>query len=528
MEKIMNNKKKLITNKIVRRLSIDNKNFARGVKNGLSYCGASPRAFKLFFIISLMFFVLVILLTKFALGNFVCGQVLDSEENMSASWFNVRIFYLQDIEKFASCQISPAGNKYCCDTEAIPGKGWKIGDIVAGEIFDNETGYVAGQVSVITSGEGYSVFPEMKLEKVIKIYNPDSRLIFLNDSMFLLNASFKEPYNFVEIENSKTGNKSILCLNCSKIEQNINADFGMNYLKIIARFGNRVFSENIVLALLRSFVFERKIECEKCRGNIVKSGQIANITLSINLSEHVEGLELKEYIPVNWEILETDGEIKGYSETHNLIVWNVSGKNIIKKYTVKAPRINFFPRKYIFRTELEDKLLAENEIIVRGFFPFFSSEEKFKFKDIKKAVYSRIYPDKPLVIRSGNKEIIRIAVFPNKVIKNAEFDLRYSEEKLDEVIGYYTFESNFEENIEKIFLEFKIEKEFFEKYENVSLLVLNKEEGWQEAETEVYEDDKNYIYYKAFIEPCKGIAFVGKNKKGAFSSFFSSLIEIFS
>lgn len=466
---------------------------------------------------SLVFFVLVILLTKFALANFVCGKVLDSEENMSASWFSVRVFYLSDREKFESCQISPAGNKYCCDTEAIPGKSWKIGDIVAGEIFDNETGYVAGPVSVITSGEGYSIFPEMKLEKVIKIFNLN-RLIFSNESYFLLNASFKEPYNFVEIEKNKTGNRSVLCSNCNKIEQNINADFGMNYLKIIASFGNRVFSENIVLALLRSFIFERKIECEKCRGNIVKSGQIANITLSINLSEHVEGLELKEYVPVDWEILDTDGKIKEYSETHNLIGWNVSGKEIIKNYVVRSPSIRFFPRKYIFRTELEDKLLAEDEIIVRGFFPFFSSEEKFKFKDIKKAVYSRIYPDKPLIIRPRNKEMIRIAVFPNKVIKNAEFDLRYSEGKLDEVISYYTFESNFEENIEKIFLEFKIEKKFFKKYENVSLLVLNKEEGWEEAETEVYGEDKNYIYYKAFIEPCKGIAFVGKNKKGLFNN----------
>ena len=110
--------------------------------------------------ISLMLFI--ILQTKLVLGNFVCGQVEDSEDNMSASWYSVRIFYPSAPNKFTNCQVSPAGNKYCCDTEAISGRSWRIGDVVAAEIFDNETGYVAGQVSVVTTGEGYSVFSVMK------------------------------------------------------------------------------------------------------------------------------------------------------------------------------------------------------------------------------------------------------------------------------------------------------------------------------------------------------------------------------
>ena len=94
------------------------------------------------------------------------------------------------------------------------------------------------------------------------------------------------------------------------------------------------------------------------------------MTLILNLSDRIEGLELKEYVPMDFEILETNGRIEEYSETHNLIIWNVSGKDIEEKYVVKAPRINFFPREYIFRTELENELINESEIIVSRFFRF--------------------------------------------------------------------------------------------------------------------------------------------------------------
>ena len=503
------------------RAEINNKRLNKRVGGNLSYNRNFPRAFKLIFIIGL---ILIILQTKLVLGNFVCGQVEDSDDNVSASWYSIRIFYPSAQGMFTSCQVSPAGNKYCCDTEAIPGKSWKIGDVAAAEIFDNETGYVAGQVSVVTTGEGYSIFPIMKLEKVIKIYN-FKKIIFSNTSEFLLNASFREPYNLVEIENLETNNKSILCLNCSRVEQNITAEFGMNYLKLIASYGGRVFSEDIILAILRSFGFNRKIECEKCRENIIKSRQIVNMTLILNLSDVVNGLELKEYVPVDFEILDTDGRIEEYSETHNLIIWNVSGKDIEKKYVAKAPKISLFPRKYIFRTELENELINESEIIVSRFFKIFSSSEKMEIKYIKQIIYSRIYPGKPLVIRPRNSEILRVAVFPKKIIKNAEFGFKeHNKEDIDDAIVSYLFKSNFLKDIEKIFLEFKIEKEVLENYENISLFVFNNGE-WQETETEieVYEEDENYFYYRTFLKPCRGVAIAGKNKKTFFGSFVEAL-----
>ena len=263
----------------------------------------------------MMLFVFILLSAKFVAANFVCGEVLDSEK-MSASWYDVRIFYDENND-YANCEVSPGGNKYCCDTEAIPGKTWKIGDEVSAEIFDFESGYFAGPVSVITTGEGYDVFPRMQLKKAIKVFEPSKKLIFSNKSELLLNASFAEPYNFVEIE--KDEDKTLLCQNCSTLIQRLKAEFGMNYWKLIASHGKRFFSENIVFALLKSFGFERKIECEKCKKNKVKSGQEVSMTLILNLSHEVRDFELREYVPVEWEILETDGRVEEYSSSHNII-----------------------------------------------------------------------------------------------------------------------------------------------------------------------------------------------------------------
>jgi len=253
------------------------------------------------------------------------------------------------------------------------------------------------------------------------------------------------------------------------------------------------------------------------------------MSIFVNLSDYVSGLELREYVPVNWEILNTDGKIQEYSETHNLIIWNVSGKNIIKQYAVKTPKIGFFPKKYILRSELEQEILAEDKIIVSRFFKFFPFNKKIALRRIERKIkYSIIRPNMPLVKRFDNESMIRTAIFPIKIIKNAEFDLENcnSEKIIKNMIDCYLFSTNFNKEIEKIFIEFKIKKEIFEDYENASLFVLNEWGEWQEAEegAEVYKEDKNYVYYRNFIEPCKGIAFAGKNKK----SFFNALINVFS
>jgi len=157
------------------------------------------------------------------------------------------------------------------------------------------------------------------------------------------------------------------------------------------------------------------------------------------------------------------------------------------------------------------------------------AELEFKVKSVKRSVYSRVSPEKPLVLRPKNKEITRIAVFPKKIIQNAEFSLtEYQGEEIEDVnpIGYYSFNTNLNlEDIEKIFVEFKVRKQFLEEYLNVSLFVFEDNwEKWDETSFEVYDEDEEYVYYRVFLNPTKSIALAGKEESG----FFKSLIDVFS
>jgi hypothetical protein len=462
----------------------------------------------------MLMIILVIILLPVVKAGFVCGQVRDSEE-MSAHWFKVRISHLND-DVYTDCEISPADNKYCCDSEAIPGRSWRIGDVMQTEIFENESGYVAGPVIIKTTGEGFDIMPEMQLEKAIKIHNK-SKLVVSDKSEFLLNADFKEPYNYVELE--RQGNKIVLCEDCGRIEEVVNADFGMNSFKLLASNGNRVLSEDIKIAIIKDYGFDRDIQCRRCRGNRVRSNRVVNMGLIVNLSHSVEGLELKEYVPVEWEILNTDGEIKEHSDTHNMITWNISGKDIIKKYKVKAPRVWFFPEKYIFRTELENQVLNEEEVIVSWWVWFFPREGEIAFKQLKKKTYSRVMPSRPLVVKPKGSEIERVVIFPNKNLKNVDFVLIKEESNdIGDLINSYSFESNIEnKDVDEILIEFKIEKEFLQEksYESISLYYLGSEGGWKQGvlnETGI----ENEIHYKTLIPYARGVAISG-NKKGFWS-----------
>ncbi len=439
-----------------------------------------------------LFGILILLLVNFVSANFACGEV--ESVDVEPQWMKVRIYY-NDSDNYANCTVSPAENKFCCDTNEIPGLSWGVGKEVKAEIFDE--GYFANDVSLFISGEGYDVFPVMNLEKVIKANY--SKVVFSNESKFLLNASFVEPFNFIELENEP------LC-ECSEYEGEVEGNFGMNYLGLVSSSGQREVIEELIVAILEYFEFGREIECEKCSGNEIKRNQEADMKLEINLSHPIEGMELREYVPVGFEILETDGIIEEYSETHKLIVWNVSGKNIKVSYRLKAPDVWFFPRKYVFRTSLEEELLEESKIIVSRFFSFWDIDQEIKFRKRKMKIYSRTSPNNPLVVKFKDKNITRIAVFPKRTIKNAKLNIGEYRD-LEEDVDYYSLDTNLAlEDIEKILVDFRVEKD-----RNLSLYVFEDEwKEWEGSEVEMVEEDDDYKYYQVYIEPTKKIALVGE------------------
>lgn len=466
-------------------------------------------------IIGIFVFIIVLFLLRGINANFVCGEVLDSKDNVSASWYNVRIFYPYNSSKFVSCDVSPAGNKYCCDTEAIPGKNWNPGDTIGAEIFDDSTGYVAGPVYVVSSGRGYTIFPQMQLEKVIKVYNPYEKIIYSNISRFFLNFSVLNPYNHIESE--KDGNKELLCDSCSHYSKYYNASFGMNHIKIYASNLSRVFFEDVNFAIINHFDFYRNFLCDKCNKNKIKANQIIDIKIGLNLSHEIKGFILKEYVPISFEILDPfDGEVSSFSETHNIITWNVSGKNVSKTYKIKAPDRSFLNSRFLFKTELENLNISEEYVTLQGFIPFFPIDQKSLISKTTN-VRTKIFKDKPFVLKPKNDFVYRIGVFPNETIDRAEFILLKTRpnQKLDNIIDYYFFKTNIPENkISKILVDLNIDKKTLSKkgYDSIDVYSL-VDGGFLQTDFEKTGEDNKSTYYSFESVSKRGFAIVGVKEK---------------
>lgn len=419
--------------------------------------------------------ILCLFFINFISAHFVCGEV-ENINNISASWMNVKIFYSGLEENYSSCEISPQENKYCCDVENIPGKKWNIGDLVFAKVYDREEGYFSEPVSVITTGEGYDILPKMEFKKFVSFYSPLEKLIFSNESLFLLNVSFSFPYDFFEID--KGEGRKLLCENCSNFVGEIEGDFGKNLINLIISADEDSVEESFELTILEGFEFEKEFFCEKCKNGKANSGQEVEFVLRGNLSGFVEDMELKEFIPIDWEIIDSGGgELREYSDSHNLLVWNFSGKDFEKKFKVKSPFILFFPEKYIFRTSLENEILGESEIIIKKFFGFFPFNNQFKIKNNfnHRVLYPKVDFSTPLIY-FGSKNLKVVGVYPKQPLENIYFNLeekQFSEAKNFvkenfnwniKIIDSYAFDSNLNLNdIEQIFVRYesKVEQDFF-------------------------------------------------------------------
>ena len=70
-------------------------------------------------------------------------------------------------------------------------------------------------------------------------------------------------------------------------------------------------------------------------------------------------------LTVDFNILYTDGgDIRPYSLTHNMIVWNVSGKNIKRNFMVRSPGMRLLNTRYTFKSELENINVSNDTIIL--------------------------------------------------------------------------------------------------------------------------------------------------------------------
>jgi PGF-pre-PGF domain-containing protein len=482
---------------------------------------------KIFCSVIALIFLIIIQPSLSQGAHAVCGKVNDSVDGVAAAWYVVSVYYENDRENYAACEISPADNKYCCDAEAIPKHTWEIGDIVVAEIVDLENAYIAGPVFVVTTNTGYDVFPEMQLEPLITIISPEHR-IYLNNSI-LLNITTLEPYNriwYVLNQTNSTLNQT-LCSNCNNVTLTLdNLEYGQYELVIYAAPSNsseRIFSKKVSFALLDSIEFKRGFQCEGCKKNVVPSSKAVNITLEVNLSYEIDDFYLMDYYPDDW-LLESanEGSISSYSKTHSMIRWKVSGKYIRRNYTLKSPKL-FLPKRYIFQSELGKEKGKNYSVLVRKF-PFFSRQGEYNTDSGSESRkrYLKGNPAKPLIIQPAKEKvaITRIIIKPNKKVNGIWTDILALEknptaQSLSDVYQYLYFDTNLEEGeLANLVVEFKVEKSWVDEngYDAVMLLAFHDNE-WEELNTTEEDEDDTYKYYKAVTNKLSIFAIAGVRKE---------------
>jgi hypothetical protein len=418
-------------------------------------------------------------------ANFVCGRVNDAAD-FSSVGLSVASYYQDSPDKQTSCSISSLDNKFCCDLEAIQGVAWKTGKTVSAEVFDPDTGYAAGPVSLVTSAEGFNVFPEMNLEKVIKVYSINSSVYFNISSLFI-NLSTSTGYNNINYSLNHSGvfYSAEVCRNCNSAEFFLsNLSYGLYELEITA-YGKRETRERLTFSILKYLNFERKFECTGCKKNKVPAGAKVNMSITLDASHDVSGF-LEDYFPSDW--IADDSE--GYSETHNLMRWRVEGKGITVSYNLTSPN-SFIPRKYSFQSEFEGVKSSESVVHVSKFpFIFYIPANKDFRSRFANLTYHKISPGSPLKIKF-NETLDVLAIFPKKEFKRAfaEVDFKGEEFEISSSLA--------NREIDKILVRFKVEK-------NSSVEGVSDSKTGKIFKADKYKEEGGYDYYETYLDK-KGV-----------------------
>jgi hypothetical protein len=451
----------------------------------------------------LLVLLALIILLQPVKANFVCGEVQNTEK-ISASWIEVLTYYSEDPAKISTCKISPENNRYCCDPLSIADVDWQVGKQINAEIFDAENGYVSNPVNLQITGEGYDVFPIMQLEEAISINSPNTTII--SDSEVLFNVSIASRFNQLKYLIGPYGNISEkqVCSNCSEAVFSIqNLDFGQHEITFIASNEEQSINRTIFLTRAKSAKFSRDIKCNGCTGNYVPVGKKIEMIVSLNLSSESNGF-LIDYFPVDWQFISSDGAVEPFTETHNLIKWNVQGKQIVKNYTLKSPN-KLATRKYLFQSTFETFEGSKDEIILFRIYKFFPYPVKFLYKQVPKydlVNYAEISPSMPLILFFKENDLEQIAIFPKNETKDAyAYIQKISTPAIKNIPPPFAIHTSLaEQDIEKILIRFKAKKEQKNSVlANISLLKYDEEnETWSTLDISQYNEDKDNFYYESY------------------------------
>lgn len=475
-----------------------------------------------FFCLSVLFVALLFFFVSFVSAHFVCGVVNDSSDFMSASWMRAELFYPSNPSLFTTCEVSPEDNKYCCDAESIPPVDhWDVGAEVGVRLADVFSGYAAGPVYLTTTGEGYDVAPTLVLQKVIERRAPLAQFWVSNTSFVFLNATFFSPYTSVILQ-TEEGNET-LCVDCTSFAQEIATSHGTHDWTLFATDGNTFFADDFSFTFLEGYSFSRDFVCSSgCSNARVRSGSEVNVSLDFSFSHAVTSLEYKEFVPVDWDILDSgSARVENYSNTHRVLVWNLSGTAPAPHYVLRAPTTFFRPYWYTFSSSLGNVSLPEQRVLVAlWFFVFFGGERPIEAPSLQPLSLSRysISPERPLVLRDFFL-FHDVALFPLRSSSGAMLDVVPLEHVsgLEGDVFAYTFVSNLEnDSLDHYYARVSLPRSSFETLPTFYYF----DTRWHERSFDVIEEKNDSWNVEVSFPYAKNVAFV-RPRVSFFKRFFA-------
>lgn len=441
--------------------------------------------------IILLVLVLFILNISFVSSTFVCGFVSDSDK-FSADWIEVKVYYAENELDFTNCQVSPE-NKFCCDLENISSVNFSVGKKVFAEISDLKTGVSGGPVFLYLTGEGYDLFPDMKLRETISLNISDNQII-LNSSSFPLEFFSDNSFNNWSYKVSSSGEsfERSLCESCNYSEFSIPLSKGKNEIYLTSNKTNHI-DKSLVIYNLDYLEMGINIFCDGCKIKknfwYVPSYKEITINSYLNSSHNISG-DFLLYFPREW-VLINSSNFADFSLTHKAIVEKIQNESFFSSnYTFKTPK-KLIKQDYFISQKINGN---SNLFKIRSFkfkfLPFYQKnnlEENYPIKILSQSSSGK----EPIVLDFKKEGLETIAIFPKSDIKYSYSYIEFKKDikKTNPEIKFNILSTLSEDEIDKIFLIFKVEK-------GKSIEVLYKDVPLQLA---YHNEDNNYRYYSAYI-----------------------------
>jgi len=463
---------------------------------------------------------LILLLLLFAINpvsaKFICGEVTPTDQ-LSPSWYEAKTSLTENQIHSSTCKVSPSNNRYCCDIDIIKdttGYQWKISDIFEVEITDTTSGYFTLPKNLTLTGAGYDVAPKLTLEKAIQITSPNTTLTI---SPTLPNLS---------IQFSQHCTESGQIINNTKTNISLQTLFGKNEVSLYATCNSQEFQTNHTFFIIKNITLKKEYTGFKIRKNKIriKSEGYGTVNLQGKLSSPVSNIELKEYVPIGFEILTTSNNatIQTANSLYNVITWKISDDNFNLTYLIKAPEVSLGMHEYKFTTQIDQTTLQEETVYTYKLIPIIlSSSPSSRGYTPAQEKLSKVSLTEPLILEN-EEEGLTTALYSTTpkeeaILELYEFNYTGRYNRSLKYIKSYKIKTNLN-STERGIIKFKYEitRSELEEKGYKSIQFFTQDNGFRKIQIERTESDNVIKYNLESDEPIKEIFIFAEKIKPTF------------